>query len=183
MTLTIIFVGLVGLYAALAAVADIRLHRIPNYLTVPTALLGLLFHTLFSGWPWWYALAGFAVGFALLFVPWLFGGGGMGDVKLLAALGAWLGPKYMLYAFVVSVFLAAVMALGILIKVACLEGVTTAKRRYLAKGKSTTPGPQGRKGTGAKRAMRVLPFAVPVALSTWIVLAWMAIWKGGELFN
>ena len=31
------------------------------------------------------------MGFGLLFVPWLLGGGGMGDVKLLAALGAWLG--------------------------------------------------------------------------------------------
>ena len=192
MILTCIFVGLVGLYTALAAVADIRLHRIPNYLTVPTAVLGLLFHTVSNrlasmdlagayGWPLWYAPAGFAVGFALLFIPWLFGGGGMGDVKLLAALGAWLGPIYMGYAFVVSVFLAAIMALGVLIKVACLEGVTTAKRRYLAKGKST--GQQKQKGKTTTRAMRVLPFAVPVALSTWIVLAWMAIRNGGQLLN
>ena len=48
--------------------------------------------------PLW-ALAGFAVGFSLLIVPWLLGGGGMGDVKMLAALGTWLGPLLVLVAF------------------------------------------------------------------------------------
>ena len=181
MILTYIFVSLVGLYTSMAAVADIRLRRIPNFLTVPTALCGLAFHT-FTPWGIWWSLAGFAVGFGLLFIPWLLGGSGMGDVKLLAALGAWLGPKYMLYAFVASIFLAGVMSLAVLTKVACFEGVMTTKRRYLSKGRSSS-GPRKVQGSPPRKAMRVLPFAVPVALSTWIVLAWLTISKQGDLLH
>ena len=177
MVLTYIFVGLVGVYTALAAVVDIRLHRIPNYLTVPTALLGLSFHSFISDWGTLTSLAGFAVGFGLLLLPWLLGGGGMGDVKLLAALGTWLGPTYMLVAFVASIFLAALIALGVLAKVACTKGAATAKRNYL----STGNGDQGNR-TKRRKRMRVVPFAVPVAMSTWILLGWL-ITHGGILLS
>src|SRR5438270_8400 len=39
-----------------------------------------------------FALAGFGLGFALFFVLWVLGACGGGDVKLFAALGAWVGP-------------------------------------------------------------------------------------------
>ena len=180
MTLMFVFVALVGIYTASAAVLDARLHRIPNYLTVPTALAGLLFHSLITNWGIVSSLAGFGLGFALLFVPWLLGGSGMGDVKLLAALGAWLGPHYMIYAFVASIFVAAILALGVMIKVSCFEGVSVAKRRFLAKGRSSKPR-SGKTSTPVRKPLRVLPFAVPVAVSTWITLAYLAVFKG-ELF-
>lgn len=176
MTLTsIAFISVVSCYAAAAAVVDIRLHRIPNHLTVPSAVFGLLFHTFFGGgWGILLSFAGLAVGFGLLFLPWLLGGSGMGDVKLLAALGAWLGPTHLLYVFVVSVFLAAVLALGVMVKVAATQGVSSVQRNYLAKGRS---------GKQRSRPQRVLPFAVPVALGTWIVLAWLTMSQGGQVFE
>ena len=168
MTLTYELAGLIGLYTALAAVIDYRQHRIPNYLTVPAALLGLAYHSFMpSGMGWLMSLAGFAVGFSLLLLPWLLGGGGMGDVKLLAALGAWLGPLLVLVAFAVSTLLASSMALAILIWHTFNKGVSSTKRRYLAAA-GTTQHPRARK------KKRVLPFAVPVALSTWAVLLWLA---------
>ncbi len=165
MALTYVFSSLVGLYTATAAVIDIREHRVPNYLTVTAAIVGLLFNTFMpNGIGIGMSLAGFAIGFCLLLVPWLLGGGGMGDVKLLAALGAWLGPKYILIAFAISVLLAAGLACCMLVKSTFTEGVTTTKRRYLKQTKSHI---------GEKRKRRrVLPFAVPVCVSTWILLIW-----------
>jgi prepilin peptidase CpaA len=166
MIISFIFVALVGVYALAAAVLDFRLHKIPNYLTVPTALTGLAFHVLApSGWGAVTSLGGFALGFSLLIVPWLLGGSGMGDVKLLAALGAWLGPKLTLIAFALSIAAAAILAVGVLAYVAATSGLAKSQARYLTNRRNAT--------TASVRPLRVLPFAVPVAMSTWAVLVWV----------
>lgn len=174
-----IFVTAVGLYVATAAVIDARIHRIPNYLTVPTAVAGLVYHTVAplvapDGWALgpWMSLAGFGVGFLLLIVPWLFGGGGMGDVKLLAALGAWLGPKWMLVAFFISVVVGCLLALIVLLAGVANQGVSKTGRRFLGARRPAD------KKTNKKRPARVMPFAVPVAISTWMVLA-LLVTRGG----
>ena len=41
-----IFVVAVALYVAIAAGSDFHMHRIPNYITVPTAILGLAYNDL-----------------------------------------------------------------------------------------------------------------------------------------
>jgi len=167
-----VFVIAVGLYVALAAATDLRMRRIPNYLTVPTALAGLAYHTLSpTGWGLLVSLGGFAVGSALLLLPWLAGGGGMGDVKLLAALGAWLGTKALLIAFAASAFVAAGMSLAVLLFGATQEGVSATSKTYLRAGRSTGK-------SGRKRPRRALPFAVPVAISTYAVLSWLVV-RGG----
>jgi prepilin peptidase CpaA len=169
MTYAYLFIGLVAVYVAAAAAIDARLHRVPNWLTVPTALLGLAFHSFApTGWGALTALGGFAVGFSLLLLPTLMGGAGFGDVKLLAALGAWLGTTYTLYAFVLAMFLAAFIALAIVVVTAIRCSVSSAQDSYVTNR-------QQRDASGARRSVRVLPFAVPVALSTWCMLAWIAV--------
>jgi prepilin peptidase CpaA len=161
-----VFVAAVGVYTAMAAVSDARRRRIPNALTVPAALLGLAYHTLApQGLGPLASLAGFGIGFGLLLLPWLLGGGGMGDVKLLAALGAWLGPWWILIAFAVSMGVGSVMALAVMLNHSLTQGVSKASRRFLF---ARREGPAAK-----KRPARALPFAVPVALSTWAVLAWL----------
>ncbi len=159
----------VVLYTAAAATVDWRMHRIPNWLTVPAAVAGLAFHSFApDGLGVWMSLAGFAVGFGLLLVPWLCGGGGMGDVKLLAALGALLGPWWLLVVFAVGCLAASLMALSVM--------VTSGAQRGLAWAKARSGGSTG--GLAPKRPKRILPFAVPVALGTWLVLVWI-VSRGG----
>ena len=53
-----------------------------------------------SGLGW--SLVGTIVGLALLLPLYAIGGMGAGDVKLLAGVGAWVGPQVTAYAFCVS---------------------------------------------------------------------------------
>jgi prepilin peptidase CpaA len=80
--------------ASVAALIDLRSRRIPNWLTLAAVLAGLAWHTLRDG-PTGLsvALAGAALGLALLLPFYMVRGVGAGDVKLLAAIGALVGPQ------------------------------------------------------------------------------------------
>ncbi len=78
--------------AALAAQADVRTSKVPNRLTGPALLLGLGVHFAVGGvHDGLNALVGALVAGGVLFPGWLLGFMGAGDVKLMAAAGAWLG--------------------------------------------------------------------------------------------
>ncbi len=166
-----------AVFTAIAAILDYRTKKIPNWLTVSAAVLGLAYSTFAPHGigPLW-ALAGFAVGFSLLLLPWLLGGGGMGDVKLLAALGVWLGPLTILIAFGVAAMFAAFGAITIMAASAVTDGFSVTKRRYAS---ASSEGGSTSDGSPPRKIRRVLPFAVPVAISTWLVLAWMLLRSQG----
>jgi prepilin peptidase CpaA len=95
----------------LACVCDVARHRIPNTLTGPAALLGLVLcfaaggvHGALLG------LAGIAVGLIVFFPLFALGGMGAGDVKLLAALGAFLGPAAVAWTALYAAMAGGVMA-------------------------------------------------------------------------
>ena len=80
--------------AVIACTTDLRSRRIPNWLTFGGAGAAVLYHLLFTGSS--AALSGvlgWLLGAALFFPLFVLRGMGAGDVKLLAALGAWLGPQ------------------------------------------------------------------------------------------
>jgi prepilin peptidase CpaA len=160
----------VASYMALCATTDYRTRRIPNWLTVPAAIAGLVFSAVSPhGIGLLPSLAGFAVGMLLLLLPWILGGGGMGDVKMLAALGAWLGPIWILVAFGMGSILAAFGMVAVMTMSTFAHGFSSTRKRYVAAAANASTQAE------AMKARRVLPFALPMALATWLLLAWMLV--------
>src|SRR5262245_62135518 len=97
--------------AAVAAFIDVRTRRIPNALTFGSALVAIFYH-LMAGGPAAAGLAavGWFIGALIFFPVFALGGMGAGDVKLIAALGAWLGPVGVLYVAVGSAIAGGVVA-------------------------------------------------------------------------
>lgn len=98
-----------------ATAFDLVRRRIPNRLTVTGLLLGLLWHVVDGrGMGLAFSLGGIGVaGLALLL--WLAGGLGAGDVKLFAAIGAWMGPLFLLWTMTGTIFGAGLLALGLVL--------------------------------------------------------------------
>ncbi len=98
------------------AIVDWRQFRIPNAFTVPFALVGMAYHGWFSGWAGvGQSLIGLLVGFAILLVPFILGGFGGGDVKLMAGIGAWVGARSVIEIFVISAALLGVVSATMLL--------------------------------------------------------------------
>ena len=93
-----------------ATVIDLRTRRIPNELTAAMAGIGVgLSAAGASGVPLWASIVGFVIGLALMMPGHVLGATGAGDVKLMAAIGAIVGP-----AMVVTTFLFTAVAGGVL---------------------------------------------------------------------
>lgn len=174
--LQILLVICVGLFVAIAALWDWRTNRLPNSLTVTAFAAALVFHFIQGavegglrgiGDGLLTALAGFATGFGILFVLWLIGGGGGGDVKLMGALGAWLGPSPTLWVFLISAVLVLFGTMGVLVWQASRIGINRTRARYFNRQQTSK---QGKLEQGRRR--RVMPYGIPVAVATWCVLAY-----------
>ena len=84
----------------IAVISDIRLHKIPNWLTYPAMMGAIIYHTSTRGiGGFLYSVEGVGAGFAVLIIFYLMGGMGAGDVKLMGAVGGLLGPKGVLDGF------------------------------------------------------------------------------------
>lgn len=115
---------LLCLLLALAVAFDVHGRRIPNLLVFPGALAGLLLNALvpagaglfsepYGGLGLLSALAGWAVGLAFLMPMYALRAMGAGDVKLLAMLGAFLGPLAVLGAALLCLLAGGLLALGV----------------------------------------------------------------------
>jgi prepilin peptidase CpaA len=88
--MTFAYIVAIGV-GAISCATDVRSRRIPNVLTFGAAIAGAVFHAT-RGNGVMFSVEGWAVGVAAFMIPFALGGLGAGDVKLLGALGAWIGP-------------------------------------------------------------------------------------------
>ena len=159
----------------LAAAIDVRTRRIPNWLTAATAAGGIALALAGCGavGPG-FSLLGVMVGLLLLAVPFglrLMGGG---DVKLLAAVGAWLGPWGILVAFLAATVAAMAFAITqcaasgrLKLLLANVALVAVAARHLPQLGEEHL-----RETTGTMRsAGRPLPYAVSILVGTLVAVA------------
>lgn len=97
---------------AIATVTDLHSRRIPNWLVLPFLAAGIGVSAWLRGWHGLeHSLTGLALGAVLFGILFVMGGMGMGDVKLCAAIGAWIGPQQLLLALVLTGIAGGIMAL------------------------------------------------------------------------
>ncbi|MBV8310087.1 MAG: prepilin peptidase [Planctomycetaceae bacterium] len=99
--------------AFVAAATDIWKFKVYNALTLPLLVSGLLYHAFRAELA--DSLLGVLFGFASLIVLYIIGGMGAGDVKLMAAVGAWLGMPLTFYVFIASSLAAGVYSIGLVV--------------------------------------------------------------------
>jgi prepilin peptidase CpaA len=176
-----IFVVLVAV--SIAAITDIWKFKVHNLLTLPLLVSGLIYHGAVDGVDGFVkSLIGVLFGFAVLIFFYLLGGMGGGDVKLLAAVGAWLRVPLTFYVFIAASLAAGLYAI-IVVFLYGTVGETWVNLKiawYRLVAVSRHLGADDRveqEVNRPDRRGRVIPFAAMVALGLVGTLLW--IWSGG----
>ena len=164
--------GIVAVTVSLVAcVTDVRSARIPNMLTFTAAAAAVVFHLIVGGPRAGAAsVAGWFVG-VLLYAPFfIIGVRGAGDAKLLAAVGAWLGPWLTLFVALYTSLAGGVMAVGVAL--ACGYLTTAFRNLWLIitswrLGIANVPGMTLADSSGP-RLTHALPVAVGTSLTLWL---------------
>ncbi|MBY6037452.1 prepilin peptidase [Fictibacillus nanhaiensis] len=100
----------------ICVITDVKSRKIYNKVIFPALLIGVLSHMIASGWSGlFFSFKGFLLGLGLLLIPYLLGGMGAGDVKLLALIGALKGSLFVFYTAIYMGLIGGVIALFILL--------------------------------------------------------------------
>lgn len=159
----------------IAAAWDVHQRRIPNWLVLAAALVGVSLQSLLTGASGLLAaLAGLVVGLLVLLPGYLLGGTGAGDVKLMAAIGTFLGPQGVLLAALASIAAGSVVALGYAASSLIQRDSISPWRRYglMFRTFFTTFQPVYLAPAEGEVMGRKFPFAVSIALGTTLFLSW-----------
>jgi len=169
----ITLLAIAGTFVCAAAYWDVREKRIPNRLTFPMFIAGWIYQFALSCMEGWQhlgnGLAGFAIGFGILFVLWFVGSGGGGDVKLMGALGVWLGGWMTIWVLLSTLVIIVAVMLFRRLSSVVRHGNSSSASSGTSKGAIV--------GTTSKTGRRLMTFAGPVAVATWGVLLTSPWWN------
>jgi prepilin peptidase CpaA len=143
-----------------ATFTDLRSRRIPNWLVLPFLVAGLgVSIGQHGGQGAVHSLEG--MGLALLLFGLLFwvGGMGAGDVKLAAAIGAWIGPQQLFLALVITAMVGGVMVVGWAVAGGFL-------RELLDAAADLGSGPSASDAVAKPVPSRRMPYAPAIAIGT-----------------
>ena len=149
---------------AVAVVTDVRTRRIPNWLTGAIAGAGFGLAAGGGGVTPLQAFLGLAAGLMLMLPGHVIGATGAGDVKLMAAVGAFLGPGLVFRAFLYSALAGGVLALA----VAARRGLLT--ETVLGTGALVTTPSAARDAVVAPGRRNRFPYGPAIAAGTVIAL-------------
>ncbi|WP_053361540.1 prepilin peptidase [Bacillus sp. FJAT-27251] len=98
-------------------ITDVKKRKILNIVTIPSTLIGITYYSITLGLSGFlFSGQGFLVGLSLLLIPYLLGGMGAGDIKLMAAIGALMGTTFVFYSFLYTALIGGVIAILLLFK-------------------------------------------------------------------
>jgi len=167
---------LAAVVAAIAATTDWRSRRIPNWLTVSGAAVGIAVNTIYYRWPGLKAaLLGMGVGLAILLPFVLIRSLGAGDWKLAGALGACLGPRPLFAVLIAAILVAGVMALALIIYTGRLKK-TLLNIAHIVAALFTLRLPGAEVSLDNPQSTKI-PFGVALALATILYVAAAALGK------
>lgn len=156
--------------ALAAAICDVRSRRIPNVLTFGAAAAAIVA----AAWTAGLSGAGSSVaGWLLALAIWLpiyaLGGMGAGDVKLMAAVGAWLGPAAALFAALYAGVAGAVMAAGVAVARGCVRQTYDNVSLLFTHWRVAGFTPHGQLTLDSSTSPK-LPYAVPILAGTLLTI-------------
>jgi prepilin peptidase CpaA len=165
--------GAALIIGAAACATDLHSRRIPNWLTFGAAAAALAFHFAHGGQAdAQQAAMGWVTGLFLFMPLFLLGGMGAGDVKLLAALGAWLGPSGAFYLAIYTSLAGGVMALAVSVRhgyvKTALGNLRALSRFWLVFGVRPMPGLTLDQQGSSPRLAYALPMFVGTVVTLWL---------------
>ena len=107
---------LLAIILVAAAICDLRYQKIPNILTYPTMIVALAFYTVTMGLQGlMFSAGGLTLGIGFFLIPYLMGGMGAGDAKLMGAVGSVLGARGVFNAALLTAFFGGIYAVYLII--------------------------------------------------------------------
>jgi len=162
-------------YVTIVSVADTFTRRIPNVLTVPAAAVAVVLSIASHGLAGAFAAgAGLLIGLAFFLPFYLLGGFGAGDVKALAAVGAFVGPRGVLLAAICTLILGAVCALIVLLVTGGFSALRSMLHRWVMTWfvMSATGRPEHIAAPEGDASRRRFPYGIAIACGTAASLLW-----------
>jgi len=157
-------------FVALCMASDLRTRRIPNAFTAPAILAGAALNALYGGAAGLGAsIAGFGVAIGILILPFVAGGIGGGDVKMMGAIGAFLGPHRAVLSLAVGLVLGGVVMAVHLARQGRLGEKLLATAAMVGSAAATGSVEPLKLSAEAPEAVS-LPYSVPLGLGTLAVL-------------